>query len=432
MADREIYFFCHKKTNLLSNQKEGTCMAFQPDIIVIGAGASGLAAAVAAAECGASVLVLEANRKPGTKLLRTGNGKCNLTNKGNSGKAYRGNDPAFAEKVLSRFPVSDTLLFFQSIGIPVIERDGWVYPRSEEARSVLSALLKKAEKLGVRMKFGEPVLHLQKKNGGYEALTEGWRYYAKKLILACGSCASLTTADAFSTDPYHFPGYRMARELGMEIVPVYPALTGIRLGKNFPKDWAGVRVMAELTLFVSGQKIFSESGQVQLTDYGISGIPAFILSSFISRGIAAGESCEVSMRLLPDLTETELQALLDRQKAALGSEDPSLLLGGVLPEKLIPAFVKGLPNRNVTEAAAQKMQQWKFTAAGTLELSRSQVASGGISTSDMDAVTLESRKNPGLFVTGECLDIDGVCGGWNLQFAWSSGILAGRAAARRQ
>ncbi len=404
-------------------------MAFQPDIIVIGAGASGLAAAVSAAECGAAVLVLEANRKPGTKLLRTGNGKCNLTNKGNSGNAYRGCHPEFAAEVLSNFTVSDTLDFFSRIGIPVIDRDGWVYPRSEEARSVLSALLRRAEQLGVRIKLGDSVIDVSKEDNGYCVATTGWKYRARRLILSFGSCASPSGSDFYSSDPDEFFGYRIAEKLGMKVMPVLPALTGIRLKENFTKEWAGVRVTAELALIRDGREIYRERGQVQLTDYGISGIPAFILSSYISRGIEAGTKCEISMHLLPDLSEKELKALLASQAEALGNAGWKEMLCGILPEKLIPAFLKGVPKQAEADCLIRKITDWRFIAAGTLDLSRSQVAAGGISTEGISPLTLESQKNRGLFVTGECLDIDAVCGGWNLQFAWSSGILAGCAAA---
>ncbi|MBQ8305596.1 MAG: aminoacetone oxidase family FAD-binding enzyme [Blautia sp.] len=379
-------------------------------IIIVGAGASGLMAAIAAAEKGASVTILEQNDRPGRKLLATGNGRCNLTNLGIDPDAYHGTDTDFCRDALRFLPVSDTIRFFSKLGIYTRNKDGWIYPGSMQASSVLELLLLKAQDLGIRIRTGTRAEQLIP---GWTVKVPGWEYEADAVILACGSRASGITGSDGS-------GYELARMAGHTIVKPLPALTGL-VSKETPA-WGGVRAYGRVTLFSDDHVAAEESGELQLTEYGISGIPVFQISSRAIRALDEGRTIHVSLDFVPDFSLQELRAFLKVRQEDCPYKHEKDLFTGMLPDKLC-----GILAKTADPAAAAKDYRLTITAGRPFETA--QVCSGGVRTSEVDPVTMESRLAKGLYFAGELLDIDGPCGGYNLQWAWSSGACAGHFAA---
>ena len=393
-----------------------------PDILVVGGGASGVIAAITAARRGASVTVLEREKKPLQKLLRTGNGRCNLTNTGPDRFVYHGTDPAFAREVLRNFTVQETISLFLSLGVYTTNHDGWVYPYSEQAETVAKSLLMECSRLHVKVKNNEKVTGIKKTSSGFDVFTESWIYRAGRVILATGSSASLKS-------PEDENGPSLAASLGLPCIKRTPALVPLIAGGAERPGWAGVRIPGKVSLYAEDLFISSEEGQLQLTDYGISGIPVFCISGNAAKLMDAGHRCSVEIDFFPEMDTDELRAFLDFRRSSLLREEPDMLLTGLFPEKLIPVLTKK-NSLSDTRALAENIKSFRLTVAGTQDARNAQVLGGGVLTEAVDPASCESRLHPGLFLTGELLDIDAACGGWNLQFAWSTGVLAGRAAAK--
>lgn len=386
-------------------------------VLIAGAGASGLMAAIMAARAGAAVTLLEQNERPGKKICATGNGRCNLTNLVMPDDAYRGTHPEFVRDVFRQFSVEDTLEFFEKIGVSVTDREGYVYPRSMQAKCVPELLMMEAMYLRVKIKTNEKMTDAYYEKNVWKVRTETWTYEADSLILANGSAASPISGSDGS-------GYDIAAKLGHRIIKPLPALTGLRCkGKNFAA-WAGVRVHGTATLFVDEIIKASAAGELQLTDYGVSGIPVFQISRFAIRALDEGSSVRLSLNFLPEYDSESLRLFLKKRKEACPYKNERELLLGLLPDKLI---------RTVT-FAGQDMEQlldYSLDVKGGLSFDQAQVCSGGVDTAQVEPSTLRSVLWQELYFAGELLDIDGICGGYNLQWAWSSGAVAGKHAAAR-
>ena len=408
-------------------------------VLIVGGGASGLMAAITAARCGATVTVLEQNEKPGRKLLATGNGKCNLTNLDLSGLCVRSEDPAFIHSVIAQFPPEEIVAFFNALGLRTIDRDGWVYPATEQATQVLELLLMEAERLGVKIKTREIVSGIRKElteTGKRRFLTQTatWEYASDTVILACGSPASAVKGSSDTAAV-------LAEALRLDFIPFLPALVPLKIRGNFASRWAGTRVYAKAMLVVDGEELLEDEGEVQLTEYGISGIPVFQLSRFAVRAIETGHDTRILLNFLPDLTEEELTDELMNRLQAHPDRSMAKMLVGLLPDRLIPVITgedsgRDLKNLSLMELG-QRMEElaWHIThfeveIRGAAALSQAQVCSGGIRTEELNE-HMECQRIPGLYVTGEAVDMDGACGGYNLTWAWASGFAAGRDAARR-
>ena len=396
------------------------------ELFIIGGGASGLMAAIAAARQGADVTVLEQNKKPGRKLLASGNGKCNLTNTGGADLCYRGTDPAFAGLVLEQAGVKDTLAFFRDLGLLTVSHGGWIYPYSEQSLTVLRLLLNECGRLGVRIRTDTRVTSVRKGEEGFTIETRGgWAYDAGAVILSCGSPASEVQGSSSN-------GLVFAESLGLRVIPFRPALTSLISNDPRITRWGSTRAYASVTLFIDGEELLKRSGQLQLSDRGLSGIPAFQVSRFVSDALSSNRKAVLEIDFMPDLKEDDLIDWLRHRTDPenLSFKDrPAILteaLIGLLPEKLIDVFKMYAHSE---EGLAKTLKHFRLTLTGTGSLKHSQVASGGVLTEEVDPKTMASFKIPGLYLTGELLDIDGDCGGWNLQFAWSTGKIAGEAAA---
>ena len=375
------------------------------NIIVVGAGASGLMAAVKAAEKGARVTILEQNGLPGRKLLVTGNGRCNLTNTYQARECYRGTDPLFSSAALTAFGQQETVRFFSKLGIYTVNRGGYLYPRSGQASQVLGVLLMEAKARGVKIRCNtgvkgiSPLAPRQNKElpgGGYAVRVEGYTYYCDAVILANGSPASSVEGACDS-------GYALAKSLGHTIVRPEPALVPLITRERYP--WHGVRAEGKVTLYVEDTPVSEAEGELQLTSYGISGIPVFQVSRAAARALGDGLSVTACLDFFPDFDREGFDRFMSARRTDCPYKSEKELFAGIFPDKLIDVLM--------TQKDPQK-------AAKSLKMT---VTSTG------DPFTMESLRSKGLFFSGEILDVDGICGGYNLQWAWSSGALAGMHAA---
>ena len=396
-------------------------------VLVIGGGASGMMAALTAAEDPANqVTLLERQNRVGRKLLATGNGRCNLSNLHADISHYHGTAPEFAGKALAFFPVQDTLVFFQNLGLlTATESSGKVYPFSDQANSVVDVLRFALEQRGVDVRCGCEVLSVSKKARGYQAKTETESFYGDKLILACGGSAGSKLG---GTDW----GYKLLKSLGHSVTDLRPSLVQIRTDTTLTRGLKGIRADARITLKRNGQIAAQNAGEVQFTDFGISGPAIFELSR---QAESCGEQVLLLDLLQPWTEEALCQILSLRQQEFTGLPGEELLTG-ILHNRLgkvvlrcsginIPETIKDYSPDDLARVV-KTTKYFPMTVTGVMGLEQAQVTAGGVLTSEFRADTLESRINPGLFATGEVLDIDGDCGGYNLQWAWSSGRLAGK------
>lgn len=409
-------------------------------VLVVGGGASGLTAAIAAARHGADVTVLERMDRAGKKILSTGNGKCNLTNLYLDEHCYRSSNCDFPMQALANFLPADTMEFFKEMGLLFKIRDGYVYPFSQQASSVLNALRMELDRLKVSLVCGcqvERIYRMKSRKSGQQAFT-GFRvrtslgdFCSKQVILSAGSKAAPVTGSDGS-------GYGLASELGHSLVKPLPALVQLRCrGWDF-KQVAGVRTDAGVELWSGGRKLAYDQGELQLTDYGISGIPVFQVSRFASIALDQGHKVEARLDFMPHMPASEWELFFRQRVRQLGNRTGEHFLNGVLNQKLALWLLKAAGFRLDLSVAKQPeavnglsrlVKCCRIPVSATNSFSQAQICCGGVDTSQIDPLTMESRLVPGLYITGELLDVDGICGGYNLQWAWATGYMAGKAAA---
>lgn len=394
-------------------------------ITVIGCGASGLMAAITAAKHGASVTILEQNAKPGKKILSTGNGKCNLTNLEQQPEYYRSSTEGFPHSALNTFTVEDTIHFFHEIGIYTKNKNGYLYPYSEQASSVVELLLMEARRQKVKIKLQECVTRIEPlKNGsGFVVHTKTWQYPSDRVIISCGSSASMIEGSDGS-------GYGLAESLGHRIIKPLPALTGLRAQGNAFAKWAGVRAEGIVTIKYDGSGSIASKGELQLTEYGISGIPVFQISRYVSRALDEGKEVNAFIDFLPGFTKETCQEFFRERISSRPDKTLKEQLIGIFPLKLIDVFMGSKKASKLTlEELVSQIKQYPLKIKSTQDLDHAQVCTGGVSCDEICPETMESKLVRGIYFTGEVVDVDGTCGGYNLQWAWSSGYTAGRSAA---
>lgn len=405
-------------------------------VLIIGGGAAGMTAAIMAARQGARVTVLEHTDRVGRKLLSTGNGRCNFTNTDQKPEYYRCTQEDFPWQTVSRFPVSDTLRFFAELGIPARSRGSCLYPNSEQAASVLDALRMELDRQCVDVRTGCRVRTVKRQNGAFAAETDGGTFRADAVILASGSRAAPHTGSDGS-------GYELARALGHRIITPLPALVQLRCAENDYKQMAGVRADARVELYTesggSWRLEAADRGELQLTDYGISGIPVFQVSRFASAALHRRKRVKAVIDFLPDKSEAETREMIAARCGRMQDNTCEQWMNGLLHKKLAVVLLKraGLrPSQRAGdvppsgwEALYRQLRAFETAVTAANSFDQAQVCCGGVDTAQVDAVSMESKLVPDLYFAGEILDVDGICGGYNLQWAWSSGAVAGRSAA---
>lgn len=405
-------------------------------IIVIGGGASGLMAAIASKDMGAETIILEGNDRIGKKLLSTGNGRCNLTNRYCTLQRFHSENPGFFTKVLNSFTPENTIDFFSSLSLPVVTlEDGKVYPMSLQASSVVDILRYALKDRSIPVYTNEKVKKIYRLKNIFKIITNTQNTYeCSKIILCCGGKSSPATGSDGS-------GYELAKMLGHSIIPAIPAIVQLKLDFNHLKALSGVKFDGTAEIWADGSKIRKESGEILFTDYGISGPPILQLSRCASYYMEKGKNVTLKIDMIPSFSEKKLKDFLGNHWGMLNYRSTADSFIGIINKKIIPVLLKesGIIDINKPcsdlsykeKASVLKiLKNWSFKVSGTNSFRDSQVTAGGINTKEVNPETLESKILPGVYFCGEILDVDGDCGGFNLQWAWSSGYTAGKNAAK--
>lgn len=395
-------------------------------VVIIGAGASGLTSAIFASEQN-EVIILESKHSIGKKITVSGNGRCNYFNENINSSFYETSDKDILDKILSQKNITTIKEFFKKIGIIPLIKDGYYYPSSNTAFSVKEALELECKLRGVKIICDYEVTSI-KKNNKFIINNE---IYADKVILATGSSASFKD--------YIPKGYNIARFFNHSITKLIPALTGLQGEGKYLKIWSGVRSDVIIELFIDGNKISEEEGQIQLTDYGVSGVCAFNLSIKANTALALSKSVHLKINFIPFLKLNSTSSVLDyleNRNKMLPNRNLIQLLEGMLNYKLVKAMLESInldPNKSFNKlkkdeklALARNLYSFDFKVTGYNSFNKAQASLGGIPLKEISPETMESKKIPGLYLTGEILDVCGKCGGYNLGFAFINGMLAGK------
>ncbi|MDD3832598.1 MAG: NAD(P)/FAD-dependent oxidoreductase [Oscillospiraceae bacterium] len=405
--------------------------ALSYDIAVIGGGASGLAAAVFAARIAQgrfSVALLEKAPRVGRKLLATGNGTCNISNKGAVAERYHGTHPEFVIPSLDRFSPDAVCSFFTSIGVECIQReDGRIYPQCLHAGAVLDCLRMELDALGIHNIPDTAVTHIKKMDGGFQIKTSSGEIQARRVLVCTGGAASPSLGGSAEA-------YSLLTDIGHHLTPIFPSIVQVRTDTKFIKAVKGIRVEAQISFELDGRRLAFEKGEVLFTEYGLSGPAVMQISRFVAEWErrSTGKMAAV-LNVLPDLDENTLLKTL-RRRALMKGRSLGDLLTGLLQKRLGQTIMRAAGydlNESVNILSesdlliiAKFINRWEIEVTGTQGMRGAQVTAGGIATADFNPETMESRLIPGLYAAGEVLDIDGDCGGFNLQWAWASGFTA--------
>ncbi|MEI7482072.1 MAG: aminoacetone oxidase family FAD-binding enzyme [Elusimicrobiota bacterium] len=415
------------------------------NIIIIGAGASGLAAACAAAEAGARVTVLEKNHVPGRKILSTGAGKCNLTNSLVTSGRYHGGTPDFIGKTLKALPPDNILAFFESLGLLTVqESDGRVFPRSMKASDVVNALVNFICWKNSGIKLLTEVVGVKKTQIGFEVLTRRvppkWEKKATpgpQTTLKCDAVILAAGGPAYPQIGGSDSGYDLARSLGHAVTEPEPVIVPLKIKESFVTQVEGIRVQAALELLAGGKVIARSRGEVLFTRYGLSGPAVLDLSRAAVFALKTGP-IKCRLDLFPEYTAPDFSAFMLARREEMADRFWRMFLCGLADERLTlllsdlakvgsDKLVSAVPVK-AFDGFVRLLKGLELEITGSLGFEDAMVAAGGVDTSEVSPETFESRKVKDLFITGELLDIDADSGGYNLHFAWTSGLLAGRAA----
>ena len=435
-------------------------------VAIIGGGAAGMMAAITVARQGCKVTIIEQQSKLGRKILSTGNGRCNFTNEVQEPFCYRSSNPDFPFLVYKKFPFEQTLEFFKELGIYPKSRKGYIYPHSDQASAIVDTLMMELKRLKVEVLLNTYCERItlendNNNNGLHQALEKEkdktgskskfsvfvrtakdtstkvnkLSLQADKVLLTTGGKATPKLGSAGS-------GYALAESLGHHIIPVLPSLVQLKCEESFYKHLAGIRIDGRVSIHVNSQEIACDTGELQLTNYGISGIPVFQVSGIVAKELAKGNEVIGYLNFMPHLSLEELELLLIQRMV----NNPGKLIGefliGLFPKKLSEVIIKLSsfnPNEDVShimtndnamlKSLALQIAKFETKIVETNSFEQAQVCQGGVDTREVCPDTMESLLISGLYFAGEILDVDGICGGYNLQWAWSSGVVAGRSLA---
>lgn len=401
------------------------------EIIIIGGGAAGMMSAIIASKNGSKVTLLERNDRVGKKILATGNGRCNYTNRNLNIENYHGSNPRFAYSALSQFDVDRTIDFFERIGItPAVEDGGKVFPLSFQASSVLDVLRYEMDRLKVEVITEAFVKEIKNKKGKFGKFTvvtsDNRQYKGHKVIVATGGMALPNSGSDGN-------GYDLLKKLGHSIVDISPGLVQLQLEGDYFKQMTGVRVVGQSSLIIDNKEYRVEFGDLLFTNYGISGPPILQISSEAIKMLKRGSDVYIKLSLINKSHESLFEYLLERF-SHMGTKTLEEALVGFLNKKLILPIIKTLElNKDALVCEISKedikklsliLTDWRFKLIGSRPWADAQITVGGVNTSEIDQSTMESKLVDGVYIIGELLDINGDCGGFNLQWAWSSAYVA--------
>lgn len=401
-------------------------------IAIIGAGPAGMAAAITAARHGAEVTVFERNDIVGKKLLLTGNGRCNFTNVDVHADYYSFDEGSTADGVLNSLSSRDLCAYFGDLGVLSMERKGGLYPVTGQAGTIQTAFVRAMEQLGIEIVYNACIGEITGDKEQFVVHTNNKKMSFDAVILACGGkAAPKTGSDGF--------GYRLARGFGHTVTRTYPVLVQMQSDTQGLKQIAGVRCYANVSALVNGKKVASDYGELQMTDYGLSGIPVFHLSRFLSKETEEGMDCEIAVDFLPQISGEALEAFVTKRLSDLKGYTLKDFITGLVHNKLADYILKMLKmdaeytvvpeDKEMIMKLLTAMKDWRFSITGHKGFENAQVTKGGVVLDEIDG-NMESKLVKGLFFAGEMVDVDADCGGYNLHWAFASGIKAGEMAAK--
>lgn len=393
-------------------------------------------AAISAARLGAHVTILEKNQRVGKKILATGNGRCNFTNVNAGYSCYSSENPGFVQKALSDFTASDAISFFEELGIQhKVEEMGKVFPMSDQASSILDVLLYELNRLGVNIICDSNVVDIIPENGSFILKTkDGNKYRGDSVVLAPGGKAMPSSG----SDGY---GYDLALKLGHTMTDTFPALVQLMLEGDYFKRIDGVKFIGTAEIIDNNRPVIKDRGDILFTNYGVSGPPVLQISRKAGELLKSGKQATLKISILDTMSKEEVTDLIDRRFKTDLNKTVEFSFVGLINKRLIPVVllkagisdlkrpVSGITSKE-RDRIAEILTDWRFNIRGTKSWPSAQVTAGGINTREIDENTMESFLIKGLYFAGEIMDVDGMCGGYNLQWAWSSGFIAGRSAAK--
>lgn len=407
----------------------------QVKIAVIGGGASGMMAAISAGKSGASVTVFEASKRIGNKILMTGNGKCNFSNLILDDACYYSKDKGFVREVMEQFSPNATKLFFEEAGMLVKNKNGYLYPQGEQASIVLDILRLKLKEYGVCVYTECRISKIQNQNNSFVIETEnGKQFVFDKVIIATGGRSYPKTGSDGN-------GYKLAKKLGHSVMPTVPALVQLCGVDNFYNIVAGVRSEGVVTLYIDGELVRKERGEIQFTDYGISGIPVFQISRMAAYGLFEKKQVVICVDVLPEYEIDKIKEFVKSRVLLHKNNTLEEFMCGFANKKLCLLAMKLLNKKTDSKVCTMseeellqivlKLKNIEFHITDTKGYETAQVTAGGVNVAELNS-DLSSKVVKGLYFTGEIIDVDGICGGYNLQWAFATGYIAGCAAANEK
>lgn len=396
------------------------------EVVIVGGGASGLTAAITAARNGKDVTIIEKNNKCGKKVLITGNGRCNFWNTDENLSHFHSSNSNLLKEFITDERKNSILKFFDSLGLAYKTKNGYYYPFSNQAFTIENALLSECKKLNIKI-INDITVEKIIKEDCFIINPDKENIKAKNIIIATGSkAAPKTGSDGL--------GYEISKSLGHNIITPLPSLVQLKADEPYFKNWSGIRTDVKVNLLINHKYIKSETGEIQLTNYGLSGICIFNLSGEAAKALNQNKNVIISINFIPFASnpKTFLQTLNKNSYHKTISE----LLEGILHYKLVDIILKKTHLKrdlllntltdNELNNLIKTLTDFQIKILDTHTLDHAQVCSGGIPLTEINSKTLESLKVKNLYFTGEIIDIDGDCGGYNLGWAWMSGIIAGK------
>ena len=404
------------------------------DLIIIGGGASGMMAAISAKDFGLDVAIVEGTDKVGRKILMTGNGRCNITNSTISYPfdTYHSENDGFYQNALSNFSVEDAKAFFLNLGLPLVElKKGKCYPKSLQASSVVDIFNLALEERGIPVYTSYKVKQIHKSKDMFKIVSDDESnelIQCEKLIIACGGISAPISGSDGSA-------YNLAKNFGHTLIDQVAGIVQLKLEHHSLKAISGVKFDGYTEVVSNGKSLRKEFGEILFTNYGISGPPILQISRTASYAVSKGNDVKIIVDIMPDKTEEEIEDFLEKHLSIFSNRAVVDSLIGIVNKKLIPTLLRDAkvkaghkPCYELTwqekKSLAKILKHWEFKCTDANGFTAAQVTAGGIDTKDIDPITLESKLIKGLFFCGEVIDVDGDCGGFNLQWAWSSGFAA--------
>ncbi len=389
---------------------------------IIGGGASGMMSAILLNREGFDVTILEKNSTLGKKILMTGNGRCNYFNQDIGVDKYYTSDYEFLKTIVNEENILKVKEFLNSLGLVPRIKNGYYYPMSNTATSVLNAFLTEIERLKIKTILDSEINNIKRKENKYQIMVNGKKMFFDKIIIAIGSKAGLKEN----------ANYELLNSLGIKMTPILPALCPLVLNGDFFNKWSGIRAEARVSIYENDKFLKSDLGEVQLTDYGISGICVMNLSSLVSKALYQKQKVKVHLNFLPNIEKENIDKWLTLRDNTLYQRTVIELLESIIPYKLLYILVSkaGIKSNCHYKSLTKKekddlinnLSDLTLEIRETKEIFKGQVVTGGIPINRIKT-TLEDKEYAGLYYTGEILDVDGICGGFNLGFAWLSSIV---------